>query len=42
MSHKIVGAVLGLLGYATLCIVDWRIAAGVFVCIWADNISRQR
>ncbi len=32
---------MALAGMATLCLVDWRIAVGVYLMVWGDNISRK-
>lgn len=35
------GLLIGVLGVAILCLVDWRIAVGVFLLMWGDNVSRR-
>lgn len=40
---RIMGAVLiGVPGIYLLCQVDWKIALGVFLCMWGNNINPQR
>ena len=33
------GAVLGIIGLAFLSILDWRIAIGVFLMTWGNNVQ---
>lgn len=32
---------MGLLGVTLLWTVDWRIAVGVFLLLWGDNVARR-
>ncbi len=34
------GTMIGLGGFILLCSVDWRIAVGVTLLIWGDNLSK--
>ena len=39
--NSAVGLIIGIIGISLLIYVDWKIAVGVFLVIWADNISRE-
>lgn len=35
------GMAIGIMGIAVLLLVDYRIAIGVFLVMWGDNLSRS-
>jgi hypothetical protein len=38
-ARTVAGAVLGIVGTALVAFVDWRLAVGVFLMIWANNVQ---
>ena len=36
------GAVIGLAGFALLLHADWRVAVGVFLALWGNNVQQSR
>jgi hypothetical protein len=41
LRYQLFGGVLGLCGLALIVIVDWRLAVGVFLMLWANNIQHR-
>lgn len=37
---KMSGVVIGIIGFGLLNFLDWKIALGVFLCMWGDNMAR--
>jgi len=41
MTSLIIRVGLGLVGFITLVFIDWRIAVGVFLMLWGNNMDQS-